>query len=417
MRKLIFHIDVNSAYLSWEATRRVQNGEPDLRLIPSAIGGDRDKRTGVILAKSIPARKYKVTTGEPVGMALRKCPDLVLAKPDFKLYVQCSRAFIAVCRKYAPVVEQVSIDECFCDFDNTERIYPDPLELAHRIKDEIRDTLGFTVNVGVSENKLLAKMASDFEKPDKVHTLYPGEIPEKLWPLPVGELFTVGKATAQRLRQARIETIGALAHTEVETLEKMFGPRMGRHLHRYANGIDPSPVLAEPEEAKGYSISTTLEDDVEDYDTAHRILLALTDSVAARMRADGAKTFCVAVTIRSSDFKNKSHQIKLREPTDGTNEIYEIAKQLFSELWNGKTPLRLLGVALTELTKEDFAQLSLFSEAAEQKARSQKLDQTVDALRSKYGRSTIQRGALLQDTHEVGKKYKAQLENEANQKG
>lgn len=412
MRKLIFHVDVNSAYLSWEATRRVQNGEPDLRLIPSAIGGDPEKRTGVILAKSIPAKKYKITTGEPVGMALRKCPDLVLARPDFKLYVQCSKAFIAVCRKYAPVVEQVSIDECFCDFDNTERIYPDPLELAYRLKDEIKETLGFTVNVGISENKLLAKMASDFEKPDKLHTLYPGEIPTKMWPLPVGDLYTVGKTTAERLKQARIETIGALAHTDVETLERMFGPKMSRHLHRYANGIDPSPVLAEPEEAKGYSISTTLEDDVEDYETAHRILLALADSVAARMRADDFKALCVAVTIRSNDFKNKSHQIKLREPTDGTNEIYEIAKKLFSELWTGKTPLRLLGISLTDLTKEEYAQLSLFQEAAEKKTRSKKLDQTVDALRSKYGRATIQRGALLQDTHEVGKKYKAQMEDD-----
>ena len=410
MRKLIFHIDVNSAYLSWEATRRMQNGEPDLRLIPSAIGGDREKRTGVILAKSIPAKKFKITTGEPVGMALRKCPDLVLAKPDFKLYVQCSRAFIAVCRKYAPVVEQVSIDECFCDFDNTERIYPDPLELAYQIKDEIKGTLGFTVNVGISENKLLAKMASDFEKPDKIHTLYPSEIPAKMWPLPVGELFTVGKATAQRLIQARIETIGDLAHTDQAVLEKMFGPKMGSHLYRYANGISNSPVLAEPEEAKGYSISTTLEDDVETVDAAYRVLLALADSVAARMRADSAKAYCVAVTIRSNDFRNKSHQRKLSEPTDGTNEIYEIAKQLFSELWNGKTPLRLLGISLTDLTKEVFAQTSLFAEADEKKTKSKKLDKTVDALRSKYGRTTIQRGALLQDTHEVGKKYKAQME-------
>lgn len=416
MRKLIFHVDVNSAYLSWEATRRVQNGEPDLRLIPSAIGGDPEKRTGVILAKSIPAKKYKITTGEPVGMALRKCPDLVLARPDFKLYVQCSKAFIAVCRKYAPVVEQVSIDECFCDFDNTERIYPDPLELAYRIKDEIKETLGFTVNVGISENKLLAKMASDFEKPDKVHTLYPGEIPEKMWPLPVGELFTVGKATAQRLIQARIETIGALAHTDPAQLERMFGPKMGSHLHRYANGISNSPVLAEPEEAKGYSISTTLEDDVETTEAAHHILLALADSVAARMRADGFKAFCVAVSIRSNDFKNKSHQQKLREPTDGTNEIYQLAKKLFSELWNGKTPLRLLGIALTDLTKEDFAQTSLFDTADERKTKSKKLDKTVDALRSKYGRATIQRGALLRDTHEVGKKYKAQMENEESKK-
>lgn len=410
MRKLIFHIDVNSAYLSWEAARRVAAGEPDLRLIPSAIGGDPEKRTGVILAKSIPAKKFKITTGEPVAMALRKCPDLVLARPDFKLYVQNSRAFIAICKKYAPVVEQVSIDECFCDFDNTELVYPDPLELASRIKDEIKETLGFTVNVGISENKLLAKMASDFEKPDKVHTLYPGEIPEKMWPLPVGELFTVGKATAQRLIQARIETIGALAHTDPEQLTRMFGPKLGSHLHRYANGISNSPVLAEPEEAKGYSISTTLEDDVETAEAAYHILLALADSVAARMRADGFKAFCVAVTIRSNDFKNKSHQQKLREPTDGTNEIYQLAKKLFSELWNGKTPLRLLGIALTDLTKEDFVQTSLFDTADERKTKSKKLDKAVDALRSKYGRNTIQRGALLQDTHEVGKKYTAQME-------
>lgn len=416
MRKLIFHIDVNSAYLSWEAARRVANGEPDLRLIPSAIGGDPEKRTGVILAKSIPAKKFKITTGEPVAMALRKCPNLVLAKPDFKLYVQNSRAFIAICKKYAPVVEQVSIDECFCDFDNTELVYPDPMELAYRIKDEIKEALGFTVNVGISENKLLAKMASDFEKPDKVHTLYPGEIPEKMWPLPVGELFTVGKATAERLRQARIETIGALAHTDPEQLTRMFGPKMGIHLHRYANGISNSPVLAEPEEAKGYSISTTLEDDVETAEAAHHILLALADSVAARMRADGFKAFCVAVSIRSNDFKNKSHQQKLREPTDGTNEIYQLAKKLFSELWNGKTPLRLLGIALTDLTKEDYVQTSLFDTADERKTKSKKLDKAVDALRSKYGRSTIQRGALLQDTHEVGKKYHAQMEGEGNKK-
>ena len=412
MRKLIFHVDVNSAYLSWEATRRVRRGEPDLRLIPSAIGGDRSKRTGIILAKSIPAKKYNITTGEPVGLALRKCPDLVLAKPDFKLYVQCSRAFIAVCRRYAPVVEQVSIDECFCDFNNTERIYPDPLELAYRIKEEIRETLGFTVNVGVSENKLLAKMASDFEKPDRVHTLYPDEIAEKMWPLPVGELFTVGKATAERLKQARIETIGALAHTQEQTLERMFGQKMGRHLHRYANGIDPSPVLAEPEEAKGYSISTTLEDDVQDRETAHRILLALADSVSARMRADGCRAFCVAVTIRSNDFKNKSHQRKLKAPTDVTNDIYAVAKQLFAELWNGKTPLRLLGIALTDLTKQDYAQLSLFREETEKKARSEKLDRAVDELRSKYGRGAIRRGVLLQDAREVGKKYEAQMESE-----
>ena len=212
MKRLVFHVDVNSAYLSWESARRVAAGEPDLRTIPAAIGGDPEKRTGVILAKSIPAKKLGIRTGEPVGMALRKCPNLVLARPDFRLYESCSKAFMDICRKYAPAVEKYSIDECFLDMTGTGNLYPNPVELAHRIKDEIRDTLGFTVNVGIGNNKLLAKMASEFEKPDKVHTLFLEEVPTKLWPLPVWELFTVGHATAEKLKKARITTIGALAH-------------------------------------------------------------------------------------------------------------------------------------------------------------------------------------------------------------
>lgn len=244
MSRLVFHIDVNSAYLSWEAARRVATGEADLRLIPSAIGGDREKRTGVILAKSIPAKKFGVRTGEPVAMALRKCPDLVLARPDFRLYEQSSKAFMDICREYAPVVEKYSIDECFLNMSGTHRIYPDPLAIAHTIKDKIRDTLGFTVNVGIGENKILAKMASDFEKPDKVHTLYLHEIPQKLWPLPVRELFTVGASTSEKLEKARIRTIGDLAHTPLERVQMIVGMKLGKQLHDYANGIDDSPVLA-----------------------------------------------------------------------------------------------------------------------------------------------------------------------------
>lgn len=214
MQRLIFHVDVNSAFLSWEAARRVADGESDLRLIPSAIGGDRDKRTGVILAKSIPAKKFGVTTGEPVAMALRKCPQLVLAKPDFGLYTRNSKAFITICRRFAPVVEQVSIDECFLDMTGTGLLYPDPIAIAHTIKDTIFSELGFTVNVGIAPNKLLAKMASDFEKPNKVHTLFADEIPQKLWPLPVGALYSVGRATASKLTASQIRTIGDLAKAE-----------------------------------------------------------------------------------------------------------------------------------------------------------------------------------------------------------
>ena len=408
MSRLVFHIDVNSAYLSWEAARRVAAGEADLRLIPSAIGGDREKRTGVILAKSIPAKKFGVRTGEPVAMALRKCPDLVLARPDFRLYEQSSKAFMDICREYAPVVEKYSIDECFLDMSGTHRIYPNPLAIAHTIKDKIRDTLGFTVNVGIGENKLLAKMASDFEKPDKVHTLYLHEIPQKLWPLPVRELFTVGASTAETLEKARIRTIGDLAHAPLPFVQKIVGMKLGKQLHDYANGIDNSPVLAEPEAAKGYSISTTLEEDVVRAEQAHRVLLALTDSVTARMRADGFKAYCVAVSIRSNDFKTRSHQRKLHDPTDISSEVYSLCKQLFAELWDGRTPLRLIGVALTDLTKEEPAQISLFPD--EKKERSRKLDQAYDAIHKKFGAAAIQRGSSLQSNLKVGKKYQAQME-------
>ena len=295
-QRLIFHVDVNSAFLSWEAARRVAAGEPDLRAIPSAIGGDRDKRTGIILAKSIPAKKFGVTTGEPVGMALRKCPQLVLAPPDFALYTRNSRAFIAICRRFAPVVEQVSIDECFLDMTGTHLLYPDPLAIAHQIKDAIFSELGFTVNVGISENKLLAKMASDFEKPDKVHTLFPAEIPQKLWPLPVGDLLSVGRALAEKLTAARIRTIGDLARTDLAYLQKLTGVRTAALLHDYACGVDPSPVLAEPEAVKCYGNSTTLEQDVTTVPQANQVLLALCDSVAARLRADGRRCLCLTVT-------------------------------------------------------------------------------------------------------------------------
>ena len=351
MQRLIFHVDVNSAFLSWEAARRAAAGEADLRLIPSAIGGDRDKRTGIILAKSIPAKAFGVTTGEPVGMALRKCPQLVLAPPDFRLYSKNSKAFIAVCRRYAPVVEQVSIDECFLDMTGTGLLYPDPVAIAHIIKDTIFSELGFTVNVGIAPNKLLAKMASDFEKPDKVHTLFDGEIREKLWPLRVGELFTVGPATAKKLEQAGITTIGALAKASLLSIQALLGQKMGRQVWEYANGRDESSVLTEAEEAKGYSISTTTEEDVVTAEQAYKILLALADSVAARMRSEGAKAYGVSVTIRGNDFKNRSHQKKLTEPTDITNEIYKLCRSLFDELWDKHTPLRLLGIGLLNVTK------------------------------------------------------------------
>ncbi|MBQ9489823.1 MAG: DNA polymerase IV [Lachnospiraceae bacterium] len=418
MERLIFHVDVNSAYLSWESVKRLSEGGEDLRLIPSAVGGDPNKRTGIILAKSIPAKKYGVTTGEPVSMALQKCPGLVLVPPSFGLYERNSRAFMAICRKYAPVMQKFSVDECFLDMTGTSLIYPDPIALARQIKDEIRDSLGFTVNVGISSNKLLAKMASDFEKPDKVHTLFPKEVPEKMWPLPVGDLLFVGKTSAARLQEEGIMTIGALANTPVEKLQQILGEKGGLAAWESANGIDESPVSEEREDAKGYSISTTLEEDVTSLEQARHVLLALADNVARRMRADGAKANCIAVDIRlsklrnasgntpSSRFTNKSRQRKLKAPTDVTDEIYETAVSLFQELWRGE-PLRLLGIALSDVTKEEYEQVSLFRDEKHERAR--KLDAAMDQIRGKFGMSAVYRAGAT-DSGRIGRKYKAQLD-------
>lgn len=401
MKRIVFHVDVNSAYLSWESVRRIKEGGEDLRLIPSAIGGDREKRTGVILAKSIPAKAFGVKTGESVASALRKCPGLVLAKPNFSLYSRCSAAFVKLLRNYSPVVEQVSIDECFVDMSGMELIYDDILKVAYKIKDEIRDTLGFTVNVGIGENKLCAKMASDFEKPDKVHTLFMSEVPEKLWPLPIGDLFSVGKMTAEKLRGHGILKIGDLARCSEDAVKAILGNKQGEQLLKYANGFDDSPVREEAEDAKGYSISTTLEEDVMSYEEADGIMLSLADSVSSRMRRDGVKAYCISTTIRTADFVNRSHQKKLDRSTDITTEIYSVANRLLRELWHENVPLRLLGISLTEIDRGDAVQLSFFDDP-DNREKERSLDKTVDEIRKKYGMNTIKRGGAFGD---IGKKY------------
>ena len=414
MERLIFHVDVNSAFLSWESKRRVENGQSDLRQIPSCIGGNPETRRGIVLAKSIPAKKYGIKTGEPLSMALRKCPALTIAPPDFKLYAACSKAFKDMCREYAPVVEEFSIDECFLDFTGTEYIYPDPIALAYEIKNRIRDELGFTVNVGIGRNKLCAKMASDFEKPDKVHTLFPEELAQKMWPLPVGELLYVGSASAGKLKAVSIHTIGDLAHADRKLLKRLLGDKFSEQAYFYANGLDDSEVRKEPEEAKDYSNSVTLEQDVTDLETAHAILLALSDSVTAHMRSDQAKATCISVTIRYLDFKNRSHQCKLEEPVNTTTAVYETAKSLLEELWKDRRPLRLMGISLTGLIKGEYArQISLFGQEKEEKReRDEKLDETVDLLRSRFGYDIIKRGTIMASKTEVAKKFKGKQEAE-----
>lgn len=405
LNNYVFHIDVNSAFLSWEASRRVQRGESDIRLIPAVVGGNPKSRRGIVVAGSIPAKKHGIKTGEPMAMAMQKCPGLLVVPADFDLYVKCSKAFKSICKEYTPAMESFSIDEVFLDMSGMEHIYPDLLATAYEIKNRIRDELGFTVNVGIGNNKLLAKMASDFEKPDKVHTLYTEEIPEKMWPLPVNDLFTCGKSSAAKLTSYGIRTIGDLASTSLKELISMFGEKHGEHLHNFANGIDESIVTEEREDAKGYSAETTVDDDLDSMEAIKHMLLAQADVVCARLRNDDAKCKCVGVTYRNLDFKTKSHQCKLDTPTDVTDVIYATACRLIEECWHGE-PLRLIGLSLTDVDRDGFEQMSLLVD--EKKERLKKLDSTLDSIRTRYGDDSVQRASIKDISGKINRKHKAE---------
>ena len=390
--RLIFHVDVNSAFLSWEAVDRLCNGETlDLRTVPSCVGGDPDRRTSIVSTKSIPAKKYGIVTGEPVATALRKCPNLIVVKPNFELYKKMSHAFKSILNEYTPLMQSFSIDEVFMDMTGMGLLYPDPIKLAYEMKDRIRDELGFTVNVGIARNKLCAKMASDFEKPDKVHTLFPDEIKDKMWPLPIGELFGCGQSTAKKLIEMRINTIGELAVADEGMLLRVFGEKTARYLHDAANGIDDSPVISEEREAKSYSVENTTEDDVTDFETVNRLLLAEADIVGGRLRADEVKAFTITVIYRTNDMKRHSHGRKMENSTDTTSEIYDMAVKLMKEAWKGE-PLRLIGLSASDIDKDGFQQMSLFGE--EEREKQKNLDKALDKIRNKYGNDSVMRAGI-----------------------
>lgn len=394
MKNIIFHIDVNSAFLSWEAVFRLHHkgGTLDLRDVASAVGGDMTMRHGIILAKSIPAKKYGIKTGETILEAQRKCPGLILVPPNYGLYEQCSAAFMNLLREYSDVVEQYSIDEAFVDMTASCHLFGTPEEAAAQIKNRIRDELGFTVNIGISGNKLLAKMASDFEKPDRVHTLYPEEIEKKMWPLPVTSLIFVNRATAQKLFALGIQTIGELAAADPNWLRSIL-KKQGEIVWGFANGIDCSPVLSNPPANKGYGNSTTTPCDVTDTQTARKVLLALAETVGNRLRADGVQIEVVAVGIKYSDLSYASHQKRLKASTNLTLEIYEAACELFAELWSGR-PIRHLGVHTTRVQDDDFTrQMVLFDETDYEKLA--RMDETLDCIRGRFGIDAVKRATFL----------------------
>lgn len=364
----------------------------DLRTIPSAVGGDMALRHGIILAKSLPAKKYGVQTGETLLEAQRKCPNLTLVPPHYNLYEQCSAAFMDILWEYSDMVEQYSIDEAFVDMSASCHLFGSPVETATRIKDRIREELGFTVNIGVSCNKLLAKMASDFQKPDKVHTLYPEEIETKMWPLSVSDLFFVGRATTKKLFSVGIKTIGDLAAADPVWLRTLL-KKQGEIIWGFAHGIDCSPVISAPPPNKGYGNSTTIPFDVVDVTEARKVLLSLAETVGNRLRADNVQIEVVTVGIRYADLSYMSHQKCLTTSTNLTSELYNYACELFDELWNG-APVRHLGIHTSRVKDHDFSrQLTLFDATDYEKLT--RMDQTVDALRERFGIDAIQRAVFL----------------------
>jgi len=400
--RIIFHVDANSAFLSWSAAYRVRvlGEKEDLRNVPSVVAGDKASRHSIILAKSGPAKKYGIQTGEPLFQALQKCPDLKIVPPDYGLYVEASRHFVALLRQFSPAVEQYSIDEAWVDMTGTERLWGRPLLAAEKMRKKINDELGFTVNIGISSNKLLAKMAGDFEKPNKIHTLFPEEMEAKFWPLPVRDLFLVGAKTEAKLERLGIYTVGQLAHADLQTIKRRLG-KFGETIWHFANGRNAAAVMPEPSENKGYGNSVTTAHDVVTTEEARQVLLSLCETVAMRLRKDEQCGHCVAVHLRTNEFIHFSHQSKLHGSTNITAELFEAACKVFDAAWDRITPLRQLGVQVTELSHEPYQQFDLFSGMAPDRyERKLRLDEAVDALRDKFGEDIIRRAKFAQNPEE-----------------
>lgn len=400
--RIIYHVDVNSAFLSWEAAYRIHvlGESTDLRKIPSVIGGDEQNRHGIVLAKSELAKNCGIHTGESLYAARQKCPSLLVVPPRYDMYVGASRALMELLRQFSPKVEQYSIDEAFMDMSGCDLLYGSPVIAANHIKDLITEKFHFTVNIGISSNKLLAKMAGELRKPNLVHTLFPEEIPKKMWPLSVGELFFVGRVTKHKLRMLGIRTIGELAHANRDILYSHL-KKQGETIYQFANGKDSSPLFVPLTANKGYGNSITTPYDVTNMESARLVLLSLCETVCSRLRKDNVRGSVISVSFTDNSFVSKSHQRTLFSATSTTSELYIFAYQLLKHSWDEKIPLRQLGVHVTKITREEGIQYNLFS--GDRYERMGKLEKTIDQIRSRYGEESVIRASFLdEDIYHMG---------------
>ena len=393
MERQILHIDVNNAFLSWTAVEMLKQGSKiDIREIPAIIGGDETKRSGIVLAKSMKAKECGVKTADTIYLARKKCPNLKIFSSDFKVYRKYSNMLYNLLLEYTDKIERFSIDECFLDM-TSYLMKSTLLDKAKEISKRVKEELGFTVNIGVAHNKLLAKMASDFTKPDRVHTLFEEEIQSKMWVLPVGELFMLGKRTVPKLNNMQIRTIGELAQSDKNLLSKKFG-KHGIQMWEYANGIDKSEVNYKEELPKGVGNSVTLAENISNMQKLEEILLALTEQVTYRLRRYDLLAKTVSIQLRTKDFQDVSHQGKLTTATSSTKEIYAKAKELLGQLYHKPMEIRLIGVRVDNLTEKEQKQISLFDNKLNEKQ--EKLDDVVDKIKERYGYNSITRAGKME---------------------
>ncbi|MCI8346726.1 MAG: DNA polymerase IV [Bacilli bacterium] len=386
-KRIIFHVDVNNAFLSWTALYLLKHGyQVDIRNIPSIIGGDESTRHGIVLAKSMVAKKYGIKTAETLYLAKKKCPTVKVFSPNYEWYYEQSRLFHEYLKKYTPTIQRYSVDEAYLDFTGTSYIYKDYVGLAYKLKREIKELFGFTVNVGIANNMLCAKMASDFEKPDKVHTLFFKEVRSKMWPLPIEDLFMVGKKTAERLKKMGIDTIGKLANADIVLLRKHF-KNQAQFLKDSANGVDYNKVEKLETKNPSISVSETLPKDITDLSLLEDVLFRQASEVSSQLRSKNKYCNTVAIIYKNSSFKSYSKQTKLENSTNDTGKIFKEAKQLLKIGWR-QDPIRLIGLRLADLTDCAHKQISLF-EQEDYRGDTEQFQRTIDEINNKFGANTL----------------------------
>ncbi len=392
MQKVIFLVDMNAFFISCEMTRN-----DSLVGMPAAVAGDPKKRTGIILAANYEARSCGVKTAMVLHEALKLCPKIILVPPDHHFYEQKSKEVMDLLSKYTPILEQNSIDEAWLDMTGCEGLFGKPVEAAKRIMDEIKDSLGLWCSIGIAENKFLAKMAAEMKKPLGITELWEHDIPIKLWPLPVKEMYGIGGKTAAKLNRMGIRTISELARLDVNLLVKTFG-KGGNEIYLHANGIDNVPVLARMAgDMKSIGRSKTLPEDISDIEKAKLVLMELADDIGMTARKNSKKGGTVHITLKYSDFQVVTRQATI-PATCITKEIYQAGCSLLEQNWKSSHSIRLIGISLSGFHEDGSSdQLSLFDQMEDnvKNEKNERIDQAMDKIRNKHGSEIITFAALV----------------------